>query len=305
MYRLAQRLAAGMRSDYDVATSIASYLKANDFYGERTPLRRYPLESFLFDDRTGYCQQFSGAMTLMLRMDGIPARVAAGFLPGSYNSATHKYEVRAVDAHSWVEVYFNGIGWVPFNPTPPRSIETIRPFPTFPSERTVTATEAVAATVGSLPQYAGQRIPTARRARTGAPTAVYVALLVAAVAGLVALAGLAVRWLAGHARLRRSLDGDGELAVVELRRALERLGYAVDGTTTLQQIERRVRVQGGPEAARYVRLLRDRRYAPANGAVVTLHERRALRQALTVHLGLDARLRGLWALPPSTVAWRL
>lgn len=302
-YRLARRLAAGMRSDYDVAKAIASYLKANYFYGERTPLRRYPLESFLFDDRTGYCQQFSGAMTLMLRMDGIPARVAAGFLPGSYNPATHKYEVRAVDAHSWVEVYFDGIGWVPFNPTPPRYTGTTRKFVAFPSERRVSATEAIAATVGSLPQYSGQRIPTVGRPRTGGATALLVALLVAAVAGLVT--ALATRWHVGRARLRRSLDGDGELAVVELTRAMERLGYAVEGTTTLAQIERRVRFQGGSDAARYVRLLRDRRYAPANGAVVTLRERRALRRAMTVHLGLDAHLRGLWALPPGTVAWRL
>jgi hypothetical protein len=53
-------------------------------------------------------------------------------------------------------------------------------------------------------------------------------------------------------------------------------------------------------------MLRDRRYAPANGAaVITLSQRRALRHAITAHLGLDARLRGLWALPPGTVAWRL
>jgi hypothetical protein len=305
MYRLARRLAAGMHSDYDLATAISRYLQANYVYSERTPLRRYPLESFLFADRAGYCQQFSGAMALMLRMDGIPARVAAGFLPGSYNTATHSYDVRAVDAHSWVEVYFEGIGWVPFNPTPPRSIAPIRPFPTFPSERTVNPGDAVAATVGGLPQNAAQRIPTVRRPRTDAASTLVVALLVAAVAGLLAFAALGLRWLVGHARLRRSLDSDGELATVELARALERLGYAVEGTTTLAQIERQVRLQGGPDAARYVRLLRDRRYAPANGAVATLHERRALRQAMTGHLGLDARLRGLWALPPGTVAWRL
>ena len=74
--------------------------------------------AFLFEDRIGYCQQFSGAMALMLRMAGIPARVAAGFSPGSYNRDSGEYRVRDLDAHSWVEVYFNGIGWVPFDPTP-------------------------------------------------------------------------------------------------------------------------------------------------------------------------------------------
>ena len=67
--------------------------------------------------QVGYCQQFSGAMALMLRMIGIPARVAAGFAPGS-RTRKRRVRVRDLDAHSWVEVYFNGIGWVPFDPTP-------------------------------------------------------------------------------------------------------------------------------------------------------------------------------------------
>ena len=55
----------------------------------------------------------------MLRMSGIPARVASGFSPGSLNRDTGEYRVRDLDAHSWVEVYFAGIGWVTFDPTPP------------------------------------------------------------------------------------------------------------------------------------------------------------------------------------------
>ena len=72
------------------------------------PRRDYPLPAFLFRDKVGYCQQFSGAMALMLRMLGIPARVAAGFTPGSYNADTKEYRVRDLDAHSWVEVWFDG-----------------------------------------------------------------------------------------------------------------------------------------------------------------------------------------------------
>src|SRR3954451_5903774 len=58
-------------------------------------------------------------MALMLRMVGIPARVAAGFAPGSLNRDSGEFRVRDLDAHAWVEVYFNGIGWVTFDPTPP------------------------------------------------------------------------------------------------------------------------------------------------------------------------------------------
>ncbi|MBV9417423.1 MAG: transglutaminase domain-containing protein, partial [Solirubrobacterales bacterium] len=163
MYRLARRLAWRRRSSYDVAVAMVNYLQANYSYGEQPPRRRFPLEAFLFTDGVGYCQQFSGAMALMLRMDGIPARVAAGFLPGSYDATTRRYVVRAVDAHSWVEVYFAGIGWVPFNPTPSRNSA---PIVRFPSARTADPAVAIAATVGSAPVRATNH-PTAGRGQRG------------------------------------------------------------------------------------------------------------------------------------------
>src|SRR5205085_9546200 len=106
-------------------------------------------------------------------------------------------------------------------------------------------------------------------------------------------------------RLRRSLKGDGDLATRELARALGALDYAVPARVTLSQIERLVRLHGGAEAARYVSLLRDRRYGGNGARPPTLSDRRRLRAGLTAHLGLDARLRGHWAIPPATVAWRL
>ena len=74
--------------------------------------------------RAGYCQQFSGVMALMLRMGGVPARVASGFSPGSYNSERKDYVVRDTDAHSWVEAYFPPYGWITFDPTPAASPAT-------------------------------------------------------------------------------------------------------------------------------------------------------------------------------------
>jgi transglutaminase-like putative cysteine protease len=79
-------------------------------YSETPPQVAVPLDTFLFDDRTGYCQQFSGAMALLLRMGGIPARVAAGFTPGTFDSERGEYIVRDLDAHSWVEAYFPWLG---------------------------------------------------------------------------------------------------------------------------------------------------------------------------------------------------
>jgi hypothetical protein len=77
-----------------------------------------PLVGFVVDTRTGYCQHFAGAMALMLRLLGIPARVGAGFVPGHYHDGT--WTVTDHDAHTWVEVWFRGYGWLAFDPTPGR-----------------------------------------------------------------------------------------------------------------------------------------------------------------------------------------
>ncbi len=121
VYDLALQWTAGEPTPYDAVKAIETRLQDEYTYAERVPTRPIPLDGFLFEERRGYCQQFSGAMALMLRMIGVPARVAAGFSPGSYNRDTKEFRVRDLDAHSWVEVYFTGIGWVPFDPTPIRA----------------------------------------------------------------------------------------------------------------------------------------------------------------------------------------
>ncbi len=70
--------------------------------------------------KTGYCQFYAGAMALMLRSLGIPARVDAGFTAGKYDAGSHTWTVTDHDAHMWVEVWFRGYGWLPFDPTPSR-----------------------------------------------------------------------------------------------------------------------------------------------------------------------------------------
>jgi transglutaminase-like putative cysteine protease len=77
-----------------------------------------PLVGFVLQTQTGYCQHFSGAMALMARMLGVPARVAAGFVSGHYVNGV--WQVTDRDAHTWVEVWFPRYGWLPFDPTPGR-----------------------------------------------------------------------------------------------------------------------------------------------------------------------------------------
>ena len=81
--QLAERLTAREENAYDAAVAIEDHLRSGYSYDEQPPRHRLPLRAFLFQDRVGYCQQFAGSMALMLRMVGIPARVAAGFAPGN------------------------------------------------------------------------------------------------------------------------------------------------------------------------------------------------------------------------------
>ena len=75
------------------------------------------VNQFIFHTHTGYCEQISTSLAVMLRLLGVPAREAVGYVPGSYNPITDLYEVQAKDAHAWVQVWFPGLGWQSFDPT--------------------------------------------------------------------------------------------------------------------------------------------------------------------------------------------
>jgi transglutaminase-like putative cysteine protease len=77
-----------------------------------------PLVGFVAQTRAGYCQHFAGAMALMLRYLGVPARVAVGFSSGTYDAGRRVWTVTDHDAHAWVEAWFRGYGWLAFDPTP-------------------------------------------------------------------------------------------------------------------------------------------------------------------------------------------
>jgi protein-glutamine gamma-glutamyltransferase len=122
LYDRAREVAGQTRSPYAAAVALERWFRVTGgfTYSEQpgaTP-GLPPLVGFVVDTRTGYCQHFAGAMALMLRLLGIPARVAAGFVPGHYNDGT--WTVTDHDAHTWVEVWFPRYGWLAFDPTPGR-----------------------------------------------------------------------------------------------------------------------------------------------------------------------------------------
>jgi len=118
--QLARRITAAADNPYDKSVVLESYLRRN--YGYTLNLAGKPgsdpLAQFLFVTKAGHCEYFASSMAVMLRTLGIPSREVNGFLPGEFNDVAGDYIVRASDAHSWVEAYFPGSGWITFDPTP-------------------------------------------------------------------------------------------------------------------------------------------------------------------------------------------
>ena len=118
--RLAQQITASADNNYDKAIALETYLRTHFGYSLKLPrtVPHDPLANFLFERKQGHCEYFASSMAVMLRTLGIPSRVVNGFRTGEFNDLTSQYVVRASNAHSWVEAYFPGYGWVAFDPTP-------------------------------------------------------------------------------------------------------------------------------------------------------------------------------------------
>jgi protein-glutamine gamma-glutamyltransferase len=118
---LAEKATSSGKNEYDKAISVQRYLISHYSYTLNLtgPPTKDPLAQFLFERKSGNCEYFASAMTVMLRTIGIPARYVTGFLPGEYNDVGGDYIVRESDAHAWVEVFFPEYGWITFDPTPP------------------------------------------------------------------------------------------------------------------------------------------------------------------------------------------
>lgn len=289
-YRLARHLLVGAATPYAYALAIEHYLASGFRYDQHTVPSRYPLERFLFVSHLGYCQQFAGSMALLLRMGGVPARVATGFTTGAYDSTIHGFSVSDLDAHAWVEAWFPGYGWVTFDPTP--------------AADPALGGGAAAASAGNQPSPStGLGLPSGSRVLPHASSGTSTSPSGGGAsgsggasawpwigAGLLALLLLAAL---GAWRLTRAADDP----VAELERAFRRTGRPLAPGTTLAALERRF--SDAPEASGYVRALRMARYGagPVPGPPAQSRGRRAMRRELAGR-GLAGRLRALWALPP-------
>jgi transglutaminase-like putative cysteine protease len=118
---LAGQITAGATTPYDKAQALQSWFTSPGRFTYDTSVKLpdspHALQQFLTKSRTGFCQQFSFAMTVLARLLGIPARVAVGFDLGT-PAGPHSYRVDGSDAHAWTQLYFTGLGWTTWDATP-------------------------------------------------------------------------------------------------------------------------------------------------------------------------------------------
>ncbi|RAK14095.1 transglutaminase superfamily protein [Anoxybacillus vitaminiphilus] len=123
---LARQITNGKENQYDKVKAVEQYFRLNGYFYETKEVavpseQEDYVDQFLFETKKGYCDNFSTSMIVLLRSVGIPARWVKGYTSGqlvnSEENGMNVYEITNNNAHSWVEVYFEGIGWVPFEPT--------------------------------------------------------------------------------------------------------------------------------------------------------------------------------------------
>lgn len=319
---------AGAGGPYERALAINNYLtdSANGFLytlSTEPGTSGDDLVNFLANKR-GYCEQYAAAMAVMLRAGGVPARVVLGYTPGVFEDGV--WTVTTDDAHAWVEAYFAGIGWIPFDPTPigpGRAVELgYAPRADSINEEEESST-APGASPGQLPNPQQPEFDeslsdpnTFNRTTTPegfnwVPLAIGAAVLLLLLL-LITPALLRVRTRLGRLRLvRRSRAGPGAHAAWdELMDTATDLGLGSRTDETPRMLARRLARDAmfdaeSAVAVRDIALAEERaRYAPESvaqsRAVDLAPPLRSARRALNRHAGRRQRLRAR-VLPASTV----
>ncbi len=115
-------------TDYDRLMAAQRYLMDPQRFSYTLELPPFgqqdPISAFLTETKRGSCEQFATALALLARTWGIPTRLVVGFKEGAFDADTQRHVFRDLDAHAWVEAYFNGLGWVEFDPTPASEVAT-------------------------------------------------------------------------------------------------------------------------------------------------------------------------------------
>jgi transglutaminase-like putative cysteine protease len=313
LYLTARRIVGDPPTPYGAVVALESWFRTNGgfAYDEQPGVRpgAPPLVDFL-ERKRGYCQHFAGAMALMLRYLGIPARVVVGFTSGDYDERTQTWKVTDHDAHAWVEAWFPRFGWLPFDPTPARgelaggytaASGGFRPSPDVLDAlgggvaAELLRRERLQGLRGEFPVSGGGGGAGSSFADNG--RAALPAIVLGALLALVLLA--VVKELRRRARyLRRDPRSLARGARDDVAAFLADQGFEVPPSATPAELARLVEQRYEIRADAFARTVADARYAPdgSRAARRARHEARDLVRRLRRRISWRARLRGLLSL---------
>jgi protein-glutamine gamma-glutamyltransferase len=318
-YAIAKRVVGHPANPYAAALELEAWFRSSAFTYDESPPRIGnvpPLVAFVTQTHAGYCQHFAGAMALMLRYLGIPARVAAGFTSGTYDAKRGEWTVTDHDAHTWVEAWFPRYGWLPFDPTPGRGTLEGPYTASSPHFDLSDGLRAVGATLKrqkggfDLRKLRGagakkQGAPVPRRAARahhsdGAGIGALLKLLVFVLAALVVLIAALKLFLRKRRYLTRDPRRVSNACVRDLRDWLADQGVAVPESATLHDLAELVRHEFGVDAGEFVEAAAAARYGPVGEANAAVREARRhlkrLRRELRGSLSRSERALGVVSL---------
>jgi transglutaminase-like putative cysteine protease len=173
---LAAEITAGSTGPYAQALALQTYFRAFDYTIDTPPGHSDDAMVAFIERRSGYCEQFAGTFAAFARAIGLPARVAVGFTPGG-TDLSGRYEVKGRNAHAWPEVWFDGIGWLSFEPTPGRGQPGADVYTNVPPAQAPSGTDGDGADTGTTPSTVARApgmptIPPGELGPTGEPAAV-------------------------------------------------------------------------------------------------------------------------------------
>lgn len=321
--RLVSRLTRPGEGPYQRARAISDYFvdPANGFQYSLATTHGdsgSDLVDFL-TNKSGFCQQYAAAMAVMLRLANVPSRVVLGYTHG-VPSALGTFTVTTNDAHAWVEAYFSGVGWVPFDPTPqtgapgastatlawaPHSIGNQTPGSSTSSPQTAPSrSRRPDGQTSSAPAVASAHVPAANPL----PGWVVPILILLAIMAVL-LAPWFVRTRRRRQRLRAGHRGDPDALWAELSDTAVDLGYVWSPARTPRQVARWLGDAAGdarPSLTTLARAVEEHRYAPP-GSSARADLRRELASVthrLRAERGRGTRLRAaLWPASLGQLRW--
>jgi transglutaminase-like putative cysteine protease len=307
----ARRVTRGADTPYAAVLALESWFRrSGDFRYEERPARLTelpPLVEFVTLSKAGYCQHYAGAMAVMLRLLGVPARVAVGFTSGRRVDGV--WRVSDHDAHAWVEVWFPGIGWVAFDPTPGRG--TFSGVYSFASENAQAVAALGRGDLEAAEESGGRGITTRRGAveleTTSSPRPTLVGALGLAVLSAGVLIGLG-KWVVRRGRyLPRAPRAQSAASRRELEGFLRDQGVAIPPGATLEDLGRAAASELGIDATPFIEAAGRARFGPPEqarrSARAARRELRALLRAARRALSPWSRLRGFVSLRSAVGGW--